>query len=75
GEQQRVAVARAVMNRPSLLLCDEPTGSLDAARRDEVIALLRRVAEEERATLVVVTHDAAVVADLPASVAIKDLAA
>ena len=75
GEQQRVAVARAVMNRPSLLLCDEPTGSLDASRRDEVIALLRRVAEEEKATLVVVTHDAAVVADLPASVAIRDLAA
>jgi putative ABC transport system ATP-binding protein len=74
GEQHRVAVARADMNRPALLLCDEPTGSLDAARRDEVIALLRRVAEEERATLVVVTHDAAVVADLPSSVAIRDLA-
>lgn len=74
GEQQRVAVARAVMNRPALLLCDEPTGSLDASRRDEVVDLLRRVAREEGATLVVVTHDPAVVAAFPSSVSIASLA-
>jgi putative ABC transport system ATP-binding protein len=61
GEQQRVAIARALMNRPPLLLCDEPTGSLDGRRRDEVVDLLRIVAGEEGAALLVVTHDAAVV--------------
>jgi len=74
GEQQRVAIARALMNRPALLLCDEPTGSLDARNRDEVVALLRSVAGEEKATLLVVTHDAAVVAAFEETVRIADLA-
>lgn len=74
GEQQRVAIARALMNRPPLLVADEPTGSLDARRRAEVVDLLRSVAEEEGATLVVVTHDAAVVAAFPETVAVGDLA-
>jgi ABC-type lipoprotein export system ATPase subunit len=74
GEQQRVAIARALMNRPGLLLCDEPTGSLDARNRDEVVALLRSVAAEEKATLLVVTHDAAVVGTFPERVRVGDLA-
>jgi putative ABC transport system ATP-binding protein len=74
GEQQRVAIARALMNRPALLLCDEPTGSLDARRRAEVVALLREVAAEASATLVVVTHDPAVVAEFPETVRLADLA-
>ena len=74
GEQQRVAIARALMNRPALLLCDEPTGSLDAHRRDEVVRLLGEVAGEEKATLLVVTHDEAVVAAFPEVVRIGDLA-
>jgi putative ABC transport system ATP-binding protein len=74
GEQQRVAIARALMNRPPLLLCDEPTGSLDARNRDEVVSLLRSVAAEEKATLLVVTHDAAVVGTFPERVRVGDLA-
>jgi putative ABC transport system ATP-binding protein len=73
GEQQRVAIARAVMNRPPLLLADEPTGSLDGRRRDEVVTLLRSVAEEVGAALVVVTHDEAVVASFPRTVRIEEL--
>jgi putative ABC transport system ATP-binding protein len=74
GEQQRVAIARALMNAPPLLLCDEPTGSLDGRNRDEVVALLRTVAAEEKATLLVVTHDEAVVAAFPGRVRVGDLA-
>ena len=73
GEQQRVAIARALMNRPGLLLCDEPTGSLDAGRRDEVVSLLRSVAAEHGATLLVVTHDEAVVQGFPEVVRVRDL--
>jgi len=74
GEQQRVAIARALMNAPPLLLCDEPTGSLDERNRDEVVALLQSVAAEEKATLLVVTHDPAVVAAFPGRVSVRDLA-
>jgi len=75
GEQQRVAIARALMGRPPLLLADEPTGSLDGRRRDEVIRLLRAVAEENGATLLVVTHDEAVVKAFPSTAKLQDLAA
>jgi putative ABC transport system ATP-binding protein len=57
GEQQRVAVARALANRPSLILADEPTGSLDAVRGRQVMELFARVAHEQNAGVVVVTHD------------------
>jgi lipoprotein-releasing system ATP-binding protein len=59
GERQRVAVARALMNRPTLLLCDEPTGNLDAKNAGAVGELLRGVAGQSGAMLVVVTHSAA----------------
>jgi putative ABC transport system ATP-binding protein len=60
GEQQRVAVARAVVNRPQLLLADEPTASLDDAAAARAVELLIGAAERRQATLVVATHDSRV---------------
>jgi len=57
GERQRVAIARAVVRRPRLLLCDEPTGSLDAGHARSVFDLLAEVAKERAGAAVVVTHD------------------
>jgi putative ABC transport system ATP-binding protein len=57
GEEQRVAVARALANRPGLLLADEPTGELDSGNSQAILALLERVRADHDATLVVVTHD------------------
>ncbi len=57
GEQQRVAIARALANRPSLILADEPTAALDKARGRAVMELFARVAHEQGAAVLVVTHD------------------
>jgi putative ABC transport system ATP-binding protein len=57
GERQRVMIARALSTEPSLLLADEPTGSLDSARSKEVLALLRQLARERAVTVVLVSHD------------------
>lgn len=57
GERQRVAICRALVNRPSLLIGDEPTGNLDPDRARSTIELMRQEAEAHGATLLVVTHD------------------
>lgn len=59
GEQQRVAIARAIAPRPELLFADEPTGNLDAATGKEIVELLFARRAETGATLIIITHDAA----------------
>jgi putative ABC transport system ATP-binding protein len=57
GEQQRTAIARALVHRPSLLIADEPTGNLDSQSASTVMRLLEKIAGERLTTLIVVTHD------------------
>ncbi|MFA6054590.1 MAG: ABC transporter ATP-binding protein [Thermodesulfovibrionales bacterium] len=57
GEQQRVAVARALANNAKLILADEPTASLDTSRGKKVMELLKKIAKENRSAIIVVTHD------------------
>jgi putative ABC transport system ATP-binding protein len=65
GERQRVAIARVLAAEPTLILADEPTGNLDSARSREVVELLRSIARERQAAVLLVTHDldAAALAD------------
>jgi putative ABC transport system ATP-binding protein len=62
GEQQRVAIARAIAKRPDVLLCDEPTGALDAATGRSVLEVLDRVNREIGTTVAVITHNASIAA-------------
>lgn len=57
GQQQRIALARALFNRPTIVLADEPTGNLDSATGAEVLALLRRIVDDLGTTVLMVTHD------------------
>jgi len=56
GEQQRTAIARALVHRPSLLIADEPTGNLDSKSAERVMLVLNQIGENKLATLIVVTH-------------------
>ena len=60
GEQQRTAIARALVHRPSLLIADEPTGNLDSASAEMVMRVLGQIGNDKLATLIVVTHSAEV---------------
>ncbi|MFE0682570.1 ABC transporter ATP-binding protein [Streptomyces sp. NPDC058961] len=72
GEQQRVAIAVALANNPSVLLADEPTGELDSATGEQIFAAFRKANEELGTTIVIVTHDQAVASEVRRTVAIRD---
>lgn len=72
GQQQRVAVARALANRPLAVLADEPTASIDTARQRQVIDLLRDSCRDQGSALLVVTHDPAVAAQFPRRLRLED---
>jgi putative ABC transport system ATP-binding protein len=57
GEQQRVAIARSLINRPALVLGDEPTGAVDSQTSMDLLALMRRMNQDEKVTFIIVTHD------------------
>ena len=72
GEQQRVAIARSLIMSPKLLLADEPTGNLDSATSDEILALLDRLHAERDLTIVVVTHSEKVAGHMDRIVHMED---
>ena len=57
GQQQRVSIGRALINRPAIVLADEPTGNLDKKNSDEIVELLRRANQEYRQTIIMITHN------------------
>ncbi len=57
GERQRVSIARSLINNPEIILADEPTGNLDTATGDKIVALMQKLRDEENKTFVIVTHD------------------
>jgi putative ABC transport system ATP-binding protein len=72
GEQQRVAVARALINDPKIVLADEPTGNLDTKTGWEIVSLMKRLSTEKNQTFVVVTHDQGVAENANRIIQLKD---
>ncbi|HYT59761.1 MAG TPA: ABC transporter ATP-binding protein [Haliangiales bacterium] len=72
GEQQRVAIARSLINEPALILADEPTGNLDSHSGEDIIELLCALRAERQATLIIATHDARVAGRAPRVIELAD---
>ena len=68
GEQQRVVIARALLNKPSLLLADEPTGNLDPETSDDVLTLMRNLAKQHNTAVLCATHDYRILQNFPARI-------
>jgi putative ABC transport system ATP-binding protein len=73
GQQQRVAVARALANRPRLVLADEPTGALDSANAQQVLDLIRKLCAEVSASLLLVSHDLDIARQLPRVLTLSEI--
>ena len=71
GERQRVAVARALVGRPSIVLADEPTGNLDTKNSDAIVDLIRQI-NDEGVTLVVITHNREIAGAFPRTAGLRD---
>lgn len=72
GEQQRVAIARSLANKPKLILADEPTGNLDSQTGKKIFDLLHKLAKSEKTTIVAVTHDLSIAGRTDVSFKLKD---
>ena len=72
GQQQRVSIGRALMNSPSIVLADEPTGNLDTKNSHEIVDLLKRMNREYNQTLIMITHDESIALQARRIIAIED---
>ena len=72
GQQQRVSIGRALMNSPSIVLADEPTGNLDSKNSHEIVELLKRMNREYNQTLIMITHDESIALQARRIIAIED---
>lgn len=72
GQMQRAAIARALLNKPKLLLADEPTGNLDSANGAAILELFETIRKEYGTTIIVVTHDTAIASRADREITLKD---
>lgn len=72
GQIQRAAIARALLNRPAIILADEPTGNLDSVNSRDIISLFQQIREQYHATIVIATHDNEIAAQADRVIALKD---
>jgi cell division transport system ATP-binding protein len=68
GEQQRVVIARALLNQPALIIADEPTGNLDPETSDDILVLLRKLAKDHNSAVICATHDYRILQHFPARI-------
>ena len=72
GQIQRAAIARALLNRPAIIMADEPTGNLDSANSRDIISLFQQIREQYHATIIIATHDNEIAAQADRVIALKD---